>query len=110
MGTLVEVSIGGNPLFGVVRWIGHLPPPDHVVKMAGIEMVSFIDLKLIPTLKIQVSIMLIRLCCKISQCSKYCGATVGLEPTDRTIAWVNIGYHLLIIIHSTWSNEGDSNS
>jgi len=39
VGTLVEVSNRGEPLFGVVRWIGHLPPPDHAPKMAGIEMV-----------------------------------------------------------------------
>jgi len=40
VGTLVELLIRGKPVYGVVKWIGFLPPPDHQVKMAGIEMVS----------------------------------------------------------------------
>ena len=40
VGTLVELLIRGKPVYGVVKWLGFLPPPDHQMKMAGIEMVS----------------------------------------------------------------------
>lgn len=40
MGTLVELYLKGEPLYGVIQWLGNLPPPDHHTKMAGIELVK----------------------------------------------------------------------
>jgi len=42
-GTLVELFLKNEPRYGVIKWLGNFPPPDHHVEMAGIELVMIIS-------------------------------------------------------------------
>lgn len=37
---MVEVTVGGEPRYGVIRWIGIVPEDKKARKVAGIEMVG----------------------------------------------------------------------
>jgi hypothetical protein len=40
VGSVVEVTVGGEPRYGVIRWIGIVPEDKKARKVAGIEMVG----------------------------------------------------------------------
>lgn len=40
VGSVVEVTVSGEPRYGVIRWIGIVPEDMKARKVAGIEMVS----------------------------------------------------------------------
>jgi hypothetical protein len=40
IGSVVEVTVSGEPRYGVIRWIGIVPEDKKARKVAGIEMVS----------------------------------------------------------------------